>query len=349
MAGTKNVKRDSKGAQRLIMGAAGLFLGCLFLFPIYILVLNSFKNTKGIFTDVIGFPNAATFTLVNYPNAFEALEYIRSFVNSLTITVIATVLILLISSMAAWVLVRYKTKTSKIIFFLFAASMLIPFQCVMLPLVGFASRIGIMNPQGLIFMYMGFGSSMSIVMFHSFIKNIPEELPYSQDQKSHKSGDRVGKPSVKCLPSGRLGDGSEDGDEDELPGEAQQQAADQVRHEEDAAKQRRTAELLCHQKCQGESDDIDQHHRTDGKQRSKAKRVHEGTVSRKYLNEISKTYECNFTSHDSVPVCKGVKEANQHRNQNNQGKRNQCRGQKYPESCFALFHFTPSSFRESYF
>lgn len=176
MAETKNVKRDSKGAQRLILGAAGLFLGCLFLFPIYILVLNSFKNTKGIFTDVIGFPNAATFTLENYPNAFEALEYIRSFVNSLTITVIATVLILLISAMAAWVLVRYKTKTSKIIFFLFAASMLIPFQCVMLPLVGFASRIGIMNPQGLIFMYMGFGSSMSIVMFHSFIKNIPEEL-----------------------------------------------------------------------------------------------------------------------------------------------------------------------------
>ena len=176
MAETKNVKRDSKGAQRIIMGAAGLFLGCLFLFPIYILVLNSFKNTKGIFTDVIGFPNAATFTLVNYPNAFEALEYIRSFVNSLTITVIATVLILLISAMAAWVLVRYKTKTSKIIFFLVAASMLIPFQCVMLPLVGFASRIGIMNPQGLIFMYMGFGSSMSIVMFHSFIKNIPEEL-----------------------------------------------------------------------------------------------------------------------------------------------------------------------------
>lgn len=176
MVETKNVKRDSKGAQRIIMGAAGIFLGCLFLFPIYILVLNSFKNTKGIFTDVIGFPNAATFTLVNYPNAFEALEYIRSFVNSLTITVIATVLILLISAMAAWVLVRYKTKTSKIIFFLFAASMLIPFQCVMLPLVGFASRIGIMNPQGLIFMYMGFGSSMSIVMFHSFIKNIPEEL-----------------------------------------------------------------------------------------------------------------------------------------------------------------------------
>lgn len=154
----------------------GIVLGCIFLFPIYILILNSFKNTKGIFTDVIGFPNETTFTTVNYPNAFEALDYIRSFTNSLLITVIATVLILLISAMAAWVLVRYKTKASKVIFFLFAASMLIPFQCVMLPLVGFASRIGIMNPPGLIFMYMGFGTSMAIVMFHGFIKNIPAEL-----------------------------------------------------------------------------------------------------------------------------------------------------------------------------
>lgn len=169
-------KQHSKRGRKVAYTVVGIVLGCIFLFPIYILVLNSFKNTKGIFTDVIGFPNAATFTTENYPNAFKALEYVRSFMNSLIITVIATALILLISAMAAWVLVRYKTKTSKVIFLLFAASMLIPFQCVMLPLVGFASRIGIMNPTGLVFMYMGFGTSMAIVMFHGFIKNIPAEL-----------------------------------------------------------------------------------------------------------------------------------------------------------------------------
>lgn len=54
--------------------------------------------------------------------------------------------------------------------------MLIPFQCVMLPLVGFASKIGLMSRGGLIFMYMGFQTSMAIIMFHGFIKNIPEEL-----------------------------------------------------------------------------------------------------------------------------------------------------------------------------
>lgn len=169
-------KQHSKRGRKVAYAVVGIVLGCIFLFPIYILVLNSFKNTKGIFADVIGFPNAATFTTENYPNAFKALEYVRSFMNSLIITVIATALILLISAMAAWVLVRYKTKTSKVIFLLFAASMLIPFQCVMLPLVGFASRIGIMNPTGLVFMYMGFGTSMAIVMFHGFIKNIPAEL-----------------------------------------------------------------------------------------------------------------------------------------------------------------------------
>lgn len=169
MVGAKSIKKIG-------LSLIGILLAVVFLFPIYILLLNSFKNTKGIFTDVIGFPNAITFTIQNYPNAFEALEYIRSFMNSLIITTISTVLILLISAMAAWVLVRYKTKSSKLIFALFAAAMLIPFQCVMLPLVGFASRIGLMNPIGLVFMYMGFGTSMAIVMFHGFIKNIPEEL-----------------------------------------------------------------------------------------------------------------------------------------------------------------------------
>ena len=156
--------------KKIAYGVTGLILGCIFLFPIYILIMNSFKTTKGIFTDVLGFPAKGTFTLENYKNAFQELDYIRSFMNSLLITVVTAVLVLLISAMAAWVLVRYKTKASKIIFLIFAGSMLIPFQCVMLPLVGFASKIGLLSRGGLIFMYMGFQTSMAIIMFHGFIK-----------------------------------------------------------------------------------------------------------------------------------------------------------------------------------
>ena len=184
--------------KKIAYGVTGLILGCIFLFPIYILIMNSFKTTKGIFTDVLGFPAKGTFTLENYKNAFQELDYIRSFMNSLLITVVTAVLVLLISAMAAWVLVRYKTKASKIIFLIFAGSMLIPFQCVMLPLVGFASKIGLLSRDcffalnrhlvehscrytyrtstfGYHLLFF-FQTSMAIIMFHGFIKNIPEEL-----------------------------------------------------------------------------------------------------------------------------------------------------------------------------
>lgn len=74
------------------------------------------QDDQGDFTDVLGFPAKGTFTLENYKNAFQELDYIRSFMNSLLITVVTAVLVLLISAMTAWVLVRYKTKASKIIF-----------------------------------------------------------------------------------------------------------------------------------------------------------------------------------------------------------------------------------------
>ena len=94
----------------------GLILGCIFLFPIYILIMNSFKTTKGIFTDVLGFPAKGTFTLENYKNAFQELDYISSFMNSLLITVVTAVLVLLISAMAAWVLYVIKPKQVRLFF-----------------------------------------------------------------------------------------------------------------------------------------------------------------------------------------------------------------------------------------
>ena len=63
--------------KKIAYGVTGLILGCIFLFPIYILIMNSFKTTKGIFTDVLGFPAKGTFTLENYKNAFQELDYIR--------------------------------------------------------------------------------------------------------------------------------------------------------------------------------------------------------------------------------------------------------------------------------
>lgn len=162
-----------------VLTVVGIALSLLFLSPILILLSNSFKSLKNIYLDVLAFPTADTFILKNYPEAFEKLEYINSFLNSLGITLISTILILICCSMAAWVLVRYKTKTSRAMFMVYAAATLIPFQCVMLPLVRLMGNLHMMNRPGLILMYLGFGSSLSIILFHGFIKNVPLELEES--------------------------------------------------------------------------------------------------------------------------------------------------------------------------
>ena len=174
---TKKISVNKKGRfKRLVLSIIGCIIGLVFVFPIYVLALNSFKTQKGLLVNLLGFPDAKTFSPNNYVEAFDKLKYLQSFCNSLYITICSVFMILLISTMAAWVLVRYKTKISKVVFVAFALFMLVPFQCVMLPLVMVAKNMGLMNPVGLIFMYMGFGTSMSVFMIHGFIKNVPEEL-----------------------------------------------------------------------------------------------------------------------------------------------------------------------------
>ncbi|RKD27514.1 carbohydrate ABC transporter membrane protein 2, CUT1 family [Caminicella sporogenes DSM 14501] len=153
-----------------------ILLGILFLSPLYIIFTNSFKTQKGIFLNVLNLPFGKYFTFKNYAEAFVQLDFFHSFLNSLLITVSSTFMIVVFASMAAWMLVRTNTKYSTFIFFLFAAAMLVPFQAVMLPLINIMGKLKLLNPVGLVFMYLGFGSSLSIILYHGFIKNIPKEL-----------------------------------------------------------------------------------------------------------------------------------------------------------------------------
>ncbi|MCT4562887.1 MAG: carbohydrate ABC transporter permease [Maledivibacter sp.] len=151
-------------------------LAVLFLSPLYIVFTNSFKTQKGIFLNVMSLPFGKYFSPGNYTESFKQLDFIRSFFNSLFITISSTLIIIIFASMAAWMLVRTKSKFSTFLFFLFAGAMLIPFQSVMLPLIRLMGKLNLLNPFGLIFMYLGFGSSLSIILYHGFIKGIPKEL-----------------------------------------------------------------------------------------------------------------------------------------------------------------------------
>ena len=151
-----------------------IMLAAFFIFPILLLFINSFKSLKEIYMSVLQLPE--TLNLDNYISAFKELDYLNAIKNSLIVTCTVTAANVICCSMAAWVLVRYKTKTSKLIFTIFSVAVLVPFQCVMLPLLAEMGKLNMINMPGLMLVNLGFGSSMSIILFHGFMKNVPVEL-----------------------------------------------------------------------------------------------------------------------------------------------------------------------------
>ncbi|MBW6409044.1 carbohydrate ABC transporter permease [Clostridium weizhouense] len=154
----------------------------LYLAPFYLMFINSFKTRREIFTNTTGLP--AIWNFSNYADAVSRINMGSALINSVIISVVSVALIVLFSSMASWALVRSNSKISSVIFYLFVAAMVVPFQAVMLPLVNWMGKLSIDSINfsmlgthyGLIFMYIGFGSSMSIFLYHGVIKGIPKEI-----------------------------------------------------------------------------------------------------------------------------------------------------------------------------
>ncbi|MBM7649504.1 raffinose/stachyose/melibiose transport system permease protein [Bacillus ectoiniformans] len=158
----------------VVIGIFGLLLGLLWLSPFYLMLVNAFKTKREIFMGVLGFPEE--WSLENFVNAFDDLNFMQSLWNSILITIISVTIIIVFSSMAGYALSRNKSKLSAGILMLFVAAMLIPFQSVMIPLVSLFGQADMLNPAGLMFMYLGFGSSLSIFLYHGAMTGISQSL-----------------------------------------------------------------------------------------------------------------------------------------------------------------------------
>jgi raffinose/stachyose/melibiose transport system permease protein len=155
-----------------------LLLALLFLVPFYFTIINSVKSFGDLLMDSAGWPK--TWHFENYSKAWKIIKFPHVFLNSLIVTVISNIGLIVISSMAAYRMVRRPTRFNQILFGLFVASMIIPFQSIMIPLMKIVSTLGIQNSKsGLILCYFGFGSMLSVFLFHGYIKSIPKEIEES--------------------------------------------------------------------------------------------------------------------------------------------------------------------------
>ncbi len=165
-----------------------MLIFAFFMVPFVMVVINSAKTSKEIIFNAIALPQSwgQLFTNIKLIFTNSTVDYIGAFWDSLVITFFSLLVIVVFSSMAAWVLVRNKTRWSALLFMAFVAAMVIPFQVLMYPLVRWMRVIGdsigfklLGTVPGIVFAYLGFGCPLSIFIFHGFIKNIPYELEES--------------------------------------------------------------------------------------------------------------------------------------------------------------------------
>lgn len=164
------------------MGLSLVFL--LYMFPFIFIIINSFKTKKEIIKTPLKLFSEAGFNFDNFVKAYQKMDFAKAFSNSMIVTISATVIVIILAAMTAYYFVRINNGIAKVFFALMVASMIIPFQAIMIPLVSiYGAKLGLLNSRAtLIFMHVGFSVSMSVFIFHGFIKsNIPialEEAAY---------------------------------------------------------------------------------------------------------------------------------------------------------------------------
>lgn len=179
------------GTKRKIKDVIGflvvIFLFLLYMIPFFMVLLNSFKQKRDIIKNPFSFVTERGFTVANYVKAFEKMQFVKAFGNSLFITGLSTLLVIVLSSMVAFYFTRAKNKFSTIFFALMAASMIIPFQAIMIPLVSiYGSGLNILNHRlTLVFMHTGFAMSMSVFIYQGFIKS---GIPVSLEEAAYLDG-----------------------------------------------------------------------------------------------------------------------------------------------------------------
>lgn len=153
------------------------FLCIVYVLPIAVVLMNSFKKKSYISLEPFQLPNETTLTgLDNYTAAIDQYGFLDAVGWTVFITVGSVLVILICTSMCAWYITRVKTRVTKAIYILCVFSMVVPFQMVMFTLSLVTDRLGLGTPWGLIIIYLGFGAGLAVFMFCGFVKSIPVEI-----------------------------------------------------------------------------------------------------------------------------------------------------------------------------
>ena len=170
-------KRNTPGKRALTIIFAVISL--IYITPILLVLMNSFKSNASINTETFAFPTKETFMgIANYINGMNLGQYnfLTAAGYSFVITILSSALILLCTSMAAWYIARVGSRFAKLAYYLFVFSMVVPFQMVQFTLSKTAYTLHLNTPWTIPVIYLGFGAGLAVFMFCGFVKGIPLEI-----------------------------------------------------------------------------------------------------------------------------------------------------------------------------
>lgn len=154
-----------------------VLLTAIFIFPILLVVMNSFKSRLYVSTVPFSWPVKEMFVgFENYINGLTTSGFFLAFLRSVWVSVMGVGVIILCTSMAAWYIVRVKDKVTKTLYYIFVFSMIVPFQMVMFTLTFVVTGVYFDNIVGIVLVYLGFGAGLAVFMFCGFVKSIPIEV-----------------------------------------------------------------------------------------------------------------------------------------------------------------------------
>ena len=170
-------KSQKKGVSYFVSLVILIALTCVFIFPILLVLMNSFKSRLYVSTQPFAWPAGDMFVgFENYLNGLTSSGFLMAFVRSVWISITSVLLIIVCTSMTAWYLVRVKSKFTKALYYVFVFSMIVPFQMVMYTMTFMVNSIYFANVFGVVLVYLGFGAGLSVFMFVGFVKGVPLEV-----------------------------------------------------------------------------------------------------------------------------------------------------------------------------
>ena len=179
MACEKKVKVPQKKGSWILTLVFSV-ISIAYIYPLLLVLINSFKKKAFISRLPFALPNAKTFVgWENYTNGLTKINFFDSFLNSLIITILSVILILLCTSMCAWFICRVRTKLTRSVYYLCLFSMVVPFQMVMFTLSKTADYLKLSTPFTIPIVYLGFGAGLAVFMFCGYMKSCPIEIEES--------------------------------------------------------------------------------------------------------------------------------------------------------------------------